>query len=387
MTDRQPALGKEGRVLITPENGSPPFYATLEMADDPLDAGTPLCKLTLLSDEACDFLDIPRSSVPSEAFIKLSFGAGMYGYRVTLLTQDGRPAKGVKISGIMLPGGGDCVTDDRGQTIGVGPANVMLSVQSPYIDCEPATVSASSSGNVITEITIKFRRIVKSIYIIETSDEIQFSPDVAFLDACAIGAGSSGWSSADTGGEIATGGGAGGSIENRFNIPYTGEKITVTVGANAGKGTAGSTVISGLQDDIIGEGAIGPATVRPPSPATSKNGGSGAVKGVYGGTGPGSNGSDRTAFPFDDESILCSGGGGTGGVRQDPDGVGYPGGKGGKSGGGAGGDGGGYNGNSGYPGLYYGSGGGGPGLSYRDSFGAGGDGKDGAAMFRARFKS
>ena len=50
MNDRIPAEGKAGRVLITPENGSAPFYATVTMADEPLEEGTPLNKATLLKD-------------------------------------------------------------------------------------------------------------------------------------------------------------------------------------------------------------------------------------------------------------------------------------------------------------------------------------------------
>lgn len=42
MKDRIPADGKAGRMLITPEDGSAPFYATVTMADEPLEEGTPL---------------------------------------------------------------------------------------------------------------------------------------------------------------------------------------------------------------------------------------------------------------------------------------------------------------------------------------------------------
>ena len=55
MKDRIPAEGKAGRVLITPENGSAPFYATVTMADEPLDEGTPLNKANLLTDETAGF--------------------------------------------------------------------------------------------------------------------------------------------------------------------------------------------------------------------------------------------------------------------------------------------------------------------------------------------
>lgn len=388
MTDRQPWPGKEGRVLITPEDGSPPFYATLEMADDPLDPGTPLCKLTLLSDEACDFLDIPRTSVPSDAFIKLSFGTKMFGYRITLLTAGGRPASGVTIKGITLPDGRPCVTDKDGQVLGVATATATISIESPYTDCENISQAVESSGNVITDVILSFSRSGTQAATIDTSRDLRFSPDVEYIDACAIGAGSSGWWSGDTGGIIGAGSGAGGSIENKFNIPYSGQLISVAVGANNGKDAAGNTVISGLGDDIVGEGATAAIIERPPSASRSKNGGNGQLNyPELNHSGPGFAGYDRSAAPFDDDTILCSGGGGTGGMREDADGVGYPGGAGGKSGGGAGGTGGGYSGNPGNPGKYYGSGGGAPGLSFRNTYGDGGEGKDGAVMFRWRYRA
>ena len=51
MEDRTPTPGQEGRVLITPENGSAPFYAKVTMADNPTNPGTPLNKASLLTDE------------------------------------------------------------------------------------------------------------------------------------------------------------------------------------------------------------------------------------------------------------------------------------------------------------------------------------------------
>lgn len=51
MRDRIPSEGKAGRMLITPEDGSAPFYATVTMADEPLEEGTLLSKKTLLTDE------------------------------------------------------------------------------------------------------------------------------------------------------------------------------------------------------------------------------------------------------------------------------------------------------------------------------------------------
>lgn len=70
MTDRVPTPGKEGRVKITPESGSA-FYATLEMADEPTQEGTPLNKATFLKDSTAELFGfIPETAVPDDAFAK-----------------------------------------------------------------------------------------------------------------------------------------------------------------------------------------------------------------------------------------------------------------------------------------------------------------------------
>lgn len=71
MTDRQPTPGKEGRVLITPEDGSPAFFATIEMADEPLNEGTPLNKASLLKDSTAAGLGLTNEAVPDDALAKL----------------------------------------------------------------------------------------------------------------------------------------------------------------------------------------------------------------------------------------------------------------------------------------------------------------------------
>ena len=44
--NRVPTPGQEGRVLITPEGGGAPYYATIQMADTPLADGTPWSRQT-----------------------------------------------------------------------------------------------------------------------------------------------------------------------------------------------------------------------------------------------------------------------------------------------------------------------------------------------------
>ena len=70
MKDRIPQ--NPGRVLITPENGSTPFYATLERADNPVQEGDALNKANLLSDTTASRLGLGTDAVVNDALSKLS---------------------------------------------------------------------------------------------------------------------------------------------------------------------------------------------------------------------------------------------------------------------------------------------------------------------------
>lgn len=70
MRDRQPT--QPGRVLLTPENGDAPFYAIMEMADEPTDIGTPPTKVNLLKDTTAALLGGGADMVPDEALVILA---------------------------------------------------------------------------------------------------------------------------------------------------------------------------------------------------------------------------------------------------------------------------------------------------------------------------
>lgn len=73
MYDRQPASGQAGRVLITPENTSvAPYYATIEMADNPLNPGTPLNKATLLQDSTAALYGLGTDAVPDQVLAAIA---------------------------------------------------------------------------------------------------------------------------------------------------------------------------------------------------------------------------------------------------------------------------------------------------------------------------
>ena len=64
MKNRVPA--NPGRVLITPEDGSAAFYATVTRADNPTEAGDPLNKETLLKDATAALYGLDATAVPDE---------------------------------------------------------------------------------------------------------------------------------------------------------------------------------------------------------------------------------------------------------------------------------------------------------------------------------
>lgn len=69
MKDRVPT--RPGRMKITPEDGSPAYYATVEMADEPSEVGTALNKSSLLSDSTASALGLNGDPTPNSAFSKL----------------------------------------------------------------------------------------------------------------------------------------------------------------------------------------------------------------------------------------------------------------------------------------------------------------------------
>lgn len=72
MYDRVPT--KPGRMKITPEDGSTPFFATVEMADEPSVVGTPLNKATFLSDETAALFGLGAEAVPDDVLQSIVSG-------------------------------------------------------------------------------------------------------------------------------------------------------------------------------------------------------------------------------------------------------------------------------------------------------------------------
>lgn len=238
MKDRVSA--NPGRVKLTPEDGSPAFYATMERADNPVEEGTPLNKSTLLSDAACDLLDIPQTSTVNEAFLKLALGVGKYGYTVHFQWPDGTPMVGYRVSGLTAIDGSALTTDDTGTVFGVSEnTSVGVSVSTSFQDLNAASKTIRSTG-ILTEDTVKITSKSSFTLTADSSRSYQFSEWAPLVDICAVGGGGSGgiafgvvYVTSNSIVTVAASGGAGGYVEVLENYNPAGKTLTCTIGAGA----------------------------------------------------------------------------------------------------------------------------------------------------------
>ena len=335
MKDRVSA--NPGRVKLTPEDGSPAFYATMERADNPTEEGTPLNKSTLLSDAACDLLEIPQTSTVNEAFLKLALGVGKYGYTVHFQWPDGSPMVGYRVSGLTAIDGSALTTDDTGTVFGVSEnTSVSVSVSTSFQDLNTASKTIRSTG-ILTEDTVKITRKSSFTLTADSSRSYQFSQWAPLVDICAVGGGgsggsASGFSSYSDTSICAASGGAGGKVNILENYNPAGKTLTVSIGAG-GEGVKNNGVTSPANGSSGGTTTVksGTATVLSASggkggKAASKIGsGSARAYGASGGSGSGGCCAAASSSP----SYWASGAGASGsngedgeaGIAEDDDGV------------------------------------------------------------------
>lgn len=286
MKDRVSA--NPGRVKLTPEDGSPAFYATMERADNPVEEGTPLNKSTLLSDAACDLLEIPQTSTPNEAFLKLALGVGKYGYTVHFQWPDGSPMVGYRVKGLTAIDGSALTTDDTGTVFGVSEnTSVSVSVSTSFQDLNTASKTIRSTG-ILTEDTVKITSKSSFTLTADSSRSYQFSQWAPLVDICAVGGGGSGGSASGFSGNYndvlvgAASGGAGGKVKILENYNPAGKTLTVSIGAG-GEGVTNNGVTSPANGSSGGTTTVksGTATVLS---ASGGNGGNADSESTYGST-------------------------------------------------------------------------------------------------------
>ena len=244
MTDRQPAKGKEGRVLITPEDGSSPFYARLEMADEPLDPGTPLCKGTLLSDTTAAQIASGGSMTPTtvdEALMMLYtllslVPSGSSRIIIRVLDEQRRPIQ----SAVVVINDTLIYTNSLGVASAEtnnGEFSVELFAGIGYSDWGKTQQFRIPTGSSRLCNFVVSDAPTGDIIIKNTASYV-ISSHISSVDACVVGAGGNGaeiryYYKENMSYVIFACGGAGGYVKNELSIPVSGGFAEVVVGKSS----------------------------------------------------------------------------------------------------------------------------------------------------------
>ena len=405
MEDRIPTPGQEGRMLITPEDGSAPYYVKITMADNPTNPGTPLNKETLLQDatETALFGSANNRTV-DQAFrgiaskIDLIMGDQA---AITLTVKDsaGNGIPGVLVSGVFGEDGGGVYTNSSGVITGYVSEGLQTLQVSGYLDIEDTSMQLDVvKGQTYNEtLTVTTRNFVQ----ITNTQTVKFSENVQQVDVNPVGAGGGGdvgWQAYDepfNWPASGPGGGGGHSvIQNAVSfLPNT--LYPAVVGAGGPQGSDGGTSsfmgvsASGGKGGQSDEGAN--TSVGGAGNGNGGNGWASSLSGVNGNDGRAGGNATESGFKNFTETQLYGGGGGSGartGEAVDD----FSGGSGGAPYGGDGGDAGDqWREPDGSPGNGFGGGGGGGARSYdRDEVsetGQGGSGYQGCINVRMHLKS
>lgn len=292
MRDRQPTPGMEGRVLITPEDGSiAPFYARLAMADDALEEGSPLIKATLLSDEAeVSLFDTANDRTVSDAFYGIGAKIRLImknnaSITVTVKDQAGNAVKNVLVDGIYTDTGGAVYTDSDGVASGlIAEGTSTISIKN-YADLEDVSKTLTVvKGSTITETLTPTRR---NFLKLTESQNVKFSGNATTADVTSVGGGGASgraYSVTRAFGGATGGSGAGGHCTVSAGIAVEANTLyPAIVGAGAGVGSdrGGTTSFLG----VVAEGGYsGTDATSKTSPGTGRSGNGNGVNGIVGST-------------------------------------------------------------------------------------------------------
>ena len=290
MKDRQPT--QPGRVKITPENGDA-FFAVMEMADEPLEMGTPPIKENLLRDETESALfGSARDRTVNDAFFGIAsklklISADMASITLTVKSASGNPLSGVIINGAYDENGSALITGSDGTATGyVSEGSVTLSV-SGYADIVDysETFTAAKGQSYTKTITLTTRNFLK----ITSSKNVKFSGNVTRVDVSSLGGGGAGGSPRSNMDEYSVGSGAGGGggyANTQENVEFeTNREYQAIVGAG-GTPSSGSKGGDGGLSSFLGVTANGGKGGESPTgisqSGTSAKGGAGNGNGGNG---------------------------------------------------------------------------------------------------------
>lgn len=312
MKDRQPL--KPNRVLIKPEDGSAPYYATVTRADDPIERGDPLCKNTFFKDATAALYGMDTTAVPDDAFKNIAkrfelLKTGKAWVSVKVQDASGSPVTQVIVAGITDGNGGSVYTNENGVAEGYSANGTITLSISGYADVEDITKSITvGSGEIVyTEIVATRRNFLK----LTSSTNVQFSGEVDTVDVTVVGGGGGGASGSNLY-NTPCGGGGGYCVVQAGIAVSTKTSYSAVVGAGGSAGENSSAGGNGGSSSFLEISASG--------------GGGGSKSGGGAGNGNGgaaaSNGIDGSVYGYSSytETVLY-GGGGAGGTDGDGYGV------------------------------------------------------------------
>lgn len=244
MKNRVPA--NPGRVLITPEDGSAAFYATLMRADNPTEEGDPLSKETLLKDATAALYGLDATAVPDDVLDLLSnVIPSPYGM-LSLKTVDssGSPISTTLSISPNVDGSSIVSTGSDGFLRAyVQPGTYTISNDSNVFQtAEPASATITIKAGQVTKASFTIAKITSGEIDITTSGNLVIPKWMNDIDLFCVGGGGSGGAYAivlrKSSMYIGAGGGAGGKTATLLNQNISGKTIKIKIGAGGAAATA-----------------------------------------------------------------------------------------------------------------------------------------------------
>lgn len=219
MYDRIPTPGQEGRMLISPEGGTP-YYATVAMADNPTQEGTFINKATLLKDATAALFGLGAAAVPDDVFGWSVVANTGYVHVIAKTEIGGMPGVPVLVDGVYAG-----KTDASGKarvSVPFGQHTVKVVRTVDIESVAPDTFNINVTNSTATVLTSFCVESSATEVTISESGVYGFSDRVEDFDLCVVGGGGGGGAkyrktvNSDNG--DTAGGGGGGYVTNRTNL-------------------------------------------------------------------------------------------------------------------------------------------------------------------------
>ena len=228
-------------MLIAPENGAA-FYATIAMADEPIEDGDPLNKHTLLKDSTASLYGFGATALPDDILKEIwrrmnhILQSGTGSLRMEVVDADKKPVPDVTLTFTSETGTVfKYMSNAYGliqETMPVGTYTVTTD-ESVFHSFDPVTIKIQDKSFVDAVFDINIYDV--GIMRVTESGPIQLPSYIKKVDLCAVGGGGGGaYTYSASGNDFArgaAGGGGGGVVATLLNYDVVGKNLGVVIGA------------------------------------------------------------------------------------------------------------------------------------------------------------